>query len=172
VRVTDRGPHAIGAAQGAFDPVSAGSGTERPHRHEQTTTQHRGSAVKLWKWHTLVFRCPKCGTETDYALQVTDGPDKGSSWDPAYFCERCHGTAHAREPWLFGAVYGPLMAMIAALAYDSLPRAFDLPLWPRVAFACMCCAVVGWPLSRFLSRHLVAWEMRAPSRRATRTERF
>jgi hypothetical protein len=127
--------------------------------------------VKLFKWHTLIFRCPKCGAEADYALQVAEGPEKGSAWDPVYFCEHCRTTAHAREPWLFGAVYGPLMAMIAALAYDSLPRAYGLSLWSSIAFVCACCAIVGWPLSRFLSRYLVAWETRVSSRRATRTER-
>jgi hypothetical protein len=35
-------------------------------------------------------------------------------------------------------------------------------------FATACCAIVAWPLSRTLSRHLVFWEARDPhtSRRA------
>lgn len=127
--------------------------------------------MKLWKWHTLVFKCPTCGKETDYALQIGDGPHKGTSWDPAYWCAGCSTTAHAREPWLFGAVYGPLMAFVAALAYDALSRLAAVPVWAGVAFASACCAIIGWPLSRCLSRYLVCWEASAPRSRATRTSR-
>lgn len=125
--------------------------------------------MKLWKWHTVIFKCPRCGKETDYALQVGDGPHKGTSWDPAYWCACCNAPARAREPWLFGAVYGPLMAFIAALAYDALSRLFPAAAWAAIAFASACCVIVGWPLSRYLSRHLVCWEPRET--RATRTER-
>lgn len=127
--------------------------------------------MKLWKWHTLIFKCPKCGNETDYALQVGDGPHKGTSWDPSYWCACCNSAAKAREPWLFGAVYGPLMALVAALAYDALTRMFAASLWTGIAFAFACCLTIGWPLSRCLSRHLVCWEPREPGARATRSER-
>lgn len=128
--------------------------------------------MKLWKWHTLIFKCPKCGKETDYALQVTDGPHKGTSWDPAYWCEQCNTPARAREPWLFGAVYGPLMAIIAAFAYEAFPKGLTLPSWTCIAFATLCCAVIGWPLSRYLSRYLVAWEARDTGARVTNSERL
>lgn len=134
---------------------------------EPTRQINRGSTVKLCKWHTLIFRCPKCGKETDYALQVGDGPHKGTSWDPAYWCEQCNTLARAREPWLFGAVYGPAMALIAALAYEAFPAIAQVPTWSCIVFACVCCVIIGWPLSRYLSRHLVAWETRE-SRPATR----
>ncbi len=124
------------------------------------------ASVKLWKWHTLVFKCPRCGNETDYALQVGDGPHKGTSWDPSYWCACCNTPVRAREPWLFGAVYGPLMALIAAFAYDALSHTGSVPLWARIVFAGGCCAVIGWPLSRCLSRYLVCWEARGPGPRA------
>jgi hypothetical protein len=116
--------------------------------------------VKLAKWHTVVFRCPHCGAESDYGLQIAKGPYKGSCWNPAYWCEKCHRVAHARAPWLFGMVYGPLMAMSAAMAFDALPRDLSAPFWVRLLFAAVCCAAIGWPLSRYLSRHLVSWEAR------------
>jgi hypothetical protein len=128
--------------------------------------------VKLWKWHTLTFKCPRCGDETDYALQVSDGPHKGTSWDPSYWCACCNTAVHAREPWLFGAVYGPLMALVAALAYDTVSHGGAMPVWARIAFAGGCCAVIGWPLSRCLSRYLVSWEARGPRPRAQQSQRF
>lgn len=128
--------------------------------------------MKLWKWHTLVFQCPTCGRRTEYALQIGDGPQKGTSWDPSYWCAKCNTAARAREPWLFGAVYGPLMACIAALAYDALTRMTTVPVWAGIVFAAACCLVIGWPVSRCLSRYLVCWEARHPRSRISRSERF
>lgn len=114
--------------------------------------------MKLSKWHTIVYRCPKCSAVSDYALQIVDGPLKGSPWNPAYCCEKCSAISHAREPWLFGVVYGPLMAMFGVFAIGALPASLNLPHWVALLFAGACCAVVGWPLSRYLSRHLLLWE--------------
>jgi hypothetical protein len=78
--------------------------------------------VKYTKWHTLVFKCPSCGDETDYALHVDEGVERGSPWDPTYWCAHCERPARVRDPWLFGLVYGPLMAMIAAPLCRALLR--------------------------------------------------
>lgn len=118
--------------------------------------------MKLWKWHTLVFRCPCCGHGADYAAQVIEGPHKGSALDPAYWCERCARPVRARCTWLFGAVFGPLMALVATFAFEAVPRDLGIPQPGMLLFAAACCAVVGWPLSRTLSRHLLQWEARAP----------
>ncbi len=128
--------------------------------------------MKLWKWHTVVFKCPKCGKETDYALQLRDGPHKGTTWDPVYWCACCKTPARVREPWLFGAVYGPLMAFVAALAYDALSKVAGVPFWAGISFASVCCAIIGWPLSRYLSRYLVCWEQSASGPRISRTGRY
>jgi hypothetical protein len=114
--------------------------------------------MKLWKWHTMVFRCPCCGNEADYAAQIVEGPNKGTAWDPSYWCEKCATALRARDKWLFGGVYGPLMAMIGTFALEALPSAWAMGQWGALAFAAGCCAIVGWPLSRALSRHLVFWE--------------
>ena len=119
--------------------------------------------MKLWKWHTLVFRCPSCGKEADYAAQVIEGPHKGTAFDPSYWCEKCESPVRARDTWLFGAVFGPLMAMVATFAFEALPPGLSIGQWGAVAFAAVCCAIVGWPLSRALSRHLVYWEPRDPA---------
>jgi hypothetical protein len=119
--------------------------------------------VKLWKWHTLVFRCPKCGKHCDYAAQVVAGPHKGSVWDPSYWCEKCNSAVRARDKWLFGAVFGPLMAMIGTFAMHAIPVGLQLSSSASFAFAAACCAIVGWPLSRTLSRHLVYWEACDPA---------
>jgi hypothetical protein len=63
-----------------------------------------------------------------------------------------------RDKWLFGGVYGPVMAMIATLAYEALPTAWHVGQTGSLLFAAICCAIVGYPLSRELSRHLVYWE--------------
>jgi hypothetical protein len=118
--------------------------------------------VKLWKWHTLVFRCPTCCKEADYALQIVEGQHKGSLWDPSYWCEKCASPMRARDKWLFGAVYGPLMAMTATFAVEALPPGLQIGPWGALVFAAACCVIVGWPLSRALSRHLVFWEPRDP----------
>ena len=118
--------------------------------------------MKLWKWHTLVFRCPCCGKDADYAAQIVEGPHKGTIWDPSYWCEKCATPARARDKWLFGAVYGPLLAMVATFAIEAIPPTLPVAHWVTVAFAMLCCAIVGWPLSRSLSRHLVYWEARNP----------
>lgn len=122
------------------------------------TGRQRGSTVKFAKWHTVVFRCPNCGAESDYGLQIADGPHKGSAWHPAYWCDKCHSAAEPRDTWVFGAVYGPIMALIGAMAFDAFPRDLTTPSWMRLLFAALCCIVTGWPLSRYLSRHLVSWE--------------
>jgi hypothetical protein len=114
--------------------------------------------VKLWKLHSLVFRCPCCGKDADYAAQIVEGPKKGTLWSPAYWCEQCSSVVRARDTWLFGMVYGPLMAMIAAFALEAVPVALGFGDAVPFAFAAVCCAIVGWPLSRALSRHLVYWE--------------
>jgi len=118
--------------------------------------------VKLWKWHTLVFRCPRCGKHEEYAAQVVDGPHKGSIWDPAYWCEKCNISVRARDTWLFGAVFGPLMAITATFALEAIPPGLQLSQSSAIGFAAVCCAIVGWPLSRALSRHVLYWEPREP----------
>lgn len=118
--------------------------------------------MKLCKWHTLVFRCPCCGKDEDYAAEIVEGPQKGSMWDPAYWCEKCNSPARARDKWLFGAVFGPLMAMVGTFAMQAVPPGLQLEQWVLFAFAAVCCAIVGWPLSRTLSRYLVYWEPRDP----------
>ena len=68
----------------------------------------------------------------------------------------------ARDTWLFGAVFGPLMAMVAAFAFEAMPLELQALQGLTVTFAAICCAIVGWPLSRALSRHLLYWEPRNP----------
>ncbi len=116
--------------------------------------------MKLFKWHTLVFRCPCCGKDADYAAEITEGPQKGSMWDPAYWCERCSTVMRAKDKWLFGAAFGPLMALVGVFSIQAIPHAIVFPQWLALAFAAICCAVVGWPLSRVLSRHLLSWAPR------------
>lgn len=121
--------------------------------------------MKLCKWHTLVFRCPCCGKGADYAAQIVEGPQKGSLWDPAYWCEQCNTVLRARDKWVFGAAFGPLMAIIGTFAAQAIPPALNAGPWTAAAFATACCAIVGWPSSRVLSRYLVGWEARDPDAR-------
>jgi hypothetical protein len=119
--------------------------------------------LKLCKWHTLVFRCPSCGHAAEYAAEIIEGPRKGSMWDPAYWCEKCETTLRARDKWLFGAAFGPLMALVGTFAMQAVPPGLHLAQWLAFAFAALCCGVVGWPLSRLLSRHLLYWEPLDPA---------
>ena len=119
--------------------------------------------MKLWKLHTLVFRCPCCGKTEDYAAQIIAGKHKGSYWDPAYWCEKCSTPVRPRDTWIFGAVFGPLMLITGTIAFDNLIAAWALSPALAVAIAVMCCAIIGWPLSRGLSKHLLYWEPREPS---------
>ena len=121
--------------------------------------------MKLCKWHTLVFRCPTCGKGADYAAEIVEGPLKGSLWDPAYWCEQCNSALRARDKWLFGAAFGPLMAMVGTFAAQAIPPGLNVGEWAACAFAIVCCAVVGWPVSRVMSRYLVYWEPRDPGAR-------
>ena len=114
--------------------------------------------VKLWKWHTMVFRCPCCGKHADYAAQIIEGPQRGTPWDPTYHCEQCKKTVRARDKWLFGGVFGPLMALVGTFALQALPPGWHMAPAAAFAFAAVCCAIIGYPLSRTLSRHLVYWE--------------
>ena len=118
--------------------------------------------MKLWKWHTIVFRCPCCGKDSDHAAQVIEGKWKGTYFNPTYWCERCEKPARARDTWAFGAVFGPLLAMVGVLAVEAIPVTWGIPHPVAVGFAAVCCLVVGWPLSRTLSRHLLFWEPREP----------
>jgi hypothetical protein len=59
------------------------------------------------------------------------------------------------------------MAFVAALAYDALSHLTGASAWTGIAFASTCCAIIGWPLSRCLSRYLVCWEAREPRSRVT-----
>jgi hypothetical protein len=106
----------------------------------------------------MVFRCPCCGKDADYAAQVIEGPHRGTPWDPTYYCEQCKAPVRARDKWLFGGVYGPLMAMVGTLAFEALPPVWGVSPASAFAFAVACCAIIGYPLSRALSRHLVYWE--------------
>lgn len=119
--------------------------------------------MKLCKWHTLVFRCPSCSANADYAAEIVEGPARGSLWDPAYWCERCSTTMRARDRWIYGVAFGPLMAMVGIFSMQALPPAWNLGHWAVCAFATACCAIVGWPLSRVLSRYLIVWEPRGPA---------
>src|SRR5581483_6415747 len=101
---------------------------------------------------------PSCSNESEYALQIVEGEHKGTAWDPSYWCEKCSSPMRARDRWLFGAVYGPLMAMIGTFAVEAIPPGMQVGQWVALAFAAVCCAVVGWPLSRELSKHLIFWE--------------
>jgi hypothetical protein len=44
-----------------------------------------------------------------------------------------------------------------------VPAGLGFTQYATIGFAAVCCAVVGWPLSRALSRHLLYWEPRDPS---------
>jgi hypothetical protein len=85
-------------------------------------------------------------------------------WNPLYWCEKCNSTVRARDKWLFGAVFGPLMAMVGTFALQAIPPGLQVLPWLSLAFAALCCAIVGWPLSRVLSRHLVYWELCDPAK--------
>lgn len=111
----------------------------------------------------MVFRCPCCGKQAEYAAQIIEGPKRGTAWDPTYYCEQCNTPVHARDKWLFGGVFGPLMAMTGTFAMEALPRAWEIGQIGSLAFAAVCCAIVGYPLSRALSRHLVYWEPLDPA---------
>jgi hypothetical protein len=50
------------------------------------------------------------------------------------------------------------MAMIGTFAMEAIPPGLHIAQGGAFAFAALCCAIVGWPLSRTLSRHLVYWE--------------
>ena len=119
--------------------------------------------MKLWKWHTLVFRCPCCDKDSDYAAQIVEGKHKGTYWDPTYWCEQCSSPVRARDTWVFGAAFGPMMAMVGTFAVEAIPPAWSIAQTPALAFATVCCAIVGWPLSRLLSKHLLYWEPREPA---------
>jgi hypothetical protein len=54
------------------------------------------------------------------------------------------------------------MAMVATFAFEALPPGLALAKWVTISFAAICCGIVGWPLSRTLSRHLLYWEARNP----------
>ena len=110
----------------------------------------------------MVFRCPSCSHKAEYALQIVEGKHKGSSWDPSYWCEKCESPVRARDKWLFGAVYGPLMAMVSTFAFEAIPPGLNVTQSMAVGFAAICCCIVGWPLSRALSKHLIFWEPRDP----------
>ena len=83
--------------------------------------------------------------------------------DPAYWCEKCNSALRARDKWIFGAVFGPLMAMTGTFAVQAIPGGLQLANGVTFAFAAVCCAIVGWPLSRTLSKHLIYWEPRDPA---------
>ena len=117
-----------------------------------------GVLLKLWKWHTVVFRCPCCGKDADYAAQVIEGEHTGTYWNPTYWCEKCSSPVRARDTWLFGAVFGPLVAMVATLAWESVPPAWGLPHAAAIAYTAICAGIAAWPLSRTLTRHLLYWE--------------
>ena len=119
--------------------------------------------MKLCKWHTLVFRCPTCGKHSDYAAQIVEGPHKGSYWDPSYWCDKCNSPMRARDKWLYGAVFGPLMSIVGIFAMQAIPPGLELGTATTYAFAGLCCAITGWPLSRLLSRYLVYWEPLDPA---------
>jgi hypothetical protein len=59
-------------------------------------------------------------------------------------------------------VFGPLMAIVATFAFEAIPPAWAFPQPALIVFATICCGIVGWPLSRHLSRHLLYWEPRNP----------
>ena len=50
------------------------------------------------------------------------------------------------------------MAMVGTLAMEALPAVWQVGQTGAVLFAAVCCGIVGYPLSRALSRHLVYWE--------------
>jgi hypothetical protein len=55
------------------------------------------------------------------------------------------------------------MAIIATFAHEALPPGLGFGQWAALAFVAICCVIVGWPLSRTLSRHLLYWEPRDPA---------
>ena len=110
----------------------------------------------------MVFRCPSCSHHSDYAVQIVEGEHKGTGWDPSYWCEKCESPVRARDKWLFGAVYGPLMAMVATFAFEAIPPGWNVEQAFALGFTALCCCIVGWPLSRALSKHLIFWEPRDP----------
>lgn len=124
--------------------------------------------MKLFKWHSIVFCCPRCARESDYALEIIGGPERGSIFSPVYWCEHCRTTARVRDPWMFGAVFGPFMAVFGVFAYQAVPEPWG---WlARGAISGIACLLVGWTVSRILTKHLVDWEPVANSRVLRRIE--
>jgi hypothetical protein len=56
-----------------------------------------------------------------------------------------------------------MMAMVGTFAMQAIPPGMHVAQWIAFAFAALCCGIVGWPLSRILSRHLLYWEPLDPA---------
>ena len=108
------------------------------------------------------FKCPVCGYEANYALQVVGVEEKNT-----YVCERCNSVSVPRNYILVNVGYGAIVgAIMGVIAYWIFTRYL---FSSSPAFAMLAAVpfglIAGWILVPLYSRVFYRWALikRGPS---------
>lgn len=99
------------------------------------------------------FKCPACGNERNYALQVVEDKNR-------YVCEKCGVSSKPRNYLVLNVVHGALLGMIvSALAYWLFKQfMFNSPPVFAILAATPLVLIVSWVLIPFYSKLFYRWE--------------
>ena len=99
------------------------------------------------------FKCPACGTERNYALQVTEGKNR-------YVCETCGTTSAPKNYLVLNTIHGALLGVVVGvLAYLLFKQfMFDSPPVFAILAATPFVLIASWLLVPFYSRFFYRWE--------------
>jgi len=99
------------------------------------------------------FKCPVCGHESNYALQVAESAKN------TYVCEQCKSISVPKNYMIGNVIYGALLgALVGVLAYWIFTRyLFSASPGFAILAATPLVLIIGWLLAPIYSRLVYRW---------------
>ena len=105
------------------------------------------------------FKCPACGNETNYALQVTGSENKNT-----YVCERCNSISVPKNYLLVNFAYGAILGgLVGIVAYWIFTRyLFNVSPVFAILAATPFGLILVWILTPIYSQLFYRWTLVKP----------
>jgi|tagenome__1003787_1003787.scaffolds.fasta_scaffold20268427_2 predicted RNA-binding Zn-ribbon protein involved in translation (DUF1610 family) len=108
---------------------------------------------KLMLKKRIYFKCPACGNEHNYALQVAEENNR-------YVCEKCGAISAPKNYLALNVLHGVLLGVVVALIAYLLFKQFmfDSPPVFAILAATPFVLIASWLLIPFYSRLFYRWQ--------------
>ena len=106
------------------------------------------------------FKCPACGHESNYALQVAETENKNT-----YVCGQCKSISMPKNYLIGNVIYGAFLgALVGVLAYWMFTRyLFSASPGFAILASTPMALIIGWLLAPVYSRLVYRWRATEPN---------